>query len=126
MPTNRQSLRRPSTQVAQITGDAITRWRRMKTLRAQCTCPDAASAPYPGAVYNSADPECVARHELYRIEQERYDAMRAACQPCRAWGAEQSTLFVELGIDMPRPDWHQNIFVYPELVAALDQLAAQD
>jgi len=90
----------------------------MLALEGKCTCPDPASAPYPGHVFNGADPAHVACLKRYRIKQARYERKRAACKACPQWKLEHEALLGELGISL-KP-WESDIYDRPGVVAALE------
>jgi hypothetical protein len=117
MPTTRTPIvRQPR---VRITPASIAIYKRLRATQASDahTCPSG-DPPYPGPIFNSANPEHVERARQFDIEYAAYEAQCAACEACARVAAEEEALLAELGIKL-RP-WHRGFEDVPGLVRRLD------
>jgi hypothetical protein len=118
MATNRTPVSR-FTRV-QITPVAVDTYRRLRSWDGKCICP--ATAPYPGQIFNSADPEHRERARRYHEEHAAYEAACAKCEACPARAAAEAQLLRELRIEL-KP-WHDGLDDFPDVLRALDAALA--
>ena len=121
MPTNRRTSI-PSLRTGMITPAAVARYRRLRALDGECTCPPP-PAWIPGQnVFVSSDPVCVERERRVRQARDAYEAARALCLACPAAAREHARLLEELRLVL-KP-WQSGIEDYPQVEAALEAAAA--
>jgi hypothetical protein len=99
-----------------ITPAAVEAYRRLRSWDGKCTCPPI--APYPGRVFNSADPEH--REQARRHSEARavYEQECAKCPACPAQALEEKFLFRELQVHF-KP-WQMGLNDFPDLISALE------
>jgi hypothetical protein len=110
--------RTPITELkVQVTSEAVAIYRRMRSWDNKHTCLEE-NPPYPGSIFNSADPEHWERHRAYEAERDAYEAAREACPACVGAAADHAELMRVLGICL-RP-WQLDFEDFPDIKAALE------